>query len=168
MPLAFIARSAFAVLVEARLPIRSMDDLIARSKAAPGKLSLGNEGPRTFSGLIARRLNARSLAGANLVAYSSVGTGTQDLIGGPVDAMVADLPATAQGVKQGRLRLRLLATTAARRVPGWEAVPALAERIALIGLLVEAGLGPDQVAAFLRSEPAQWAASAKEIGRLPA
>ena len=166
MPLAFIARSAFAVLVEARLPIRSMDDLIARSKAAPGKLSLGNEGPRTFSGLIARRLNARSLAGANLVAYSSVGTGTQDLIGGPVDAMVADLPSTAQGVKQGRLRL--LATTAARRVPGWEAVPALAERIALIGLLVEAGLGPDQVAAFLRSEPAQWAASAKEIGLLPA
>ena len=90
MPVAFIARSAFAVLVEANSPIKSMDDLIARSRAAPGKLSLGNEGPRTFSGLIARRLNARTQAGANLVAYSSVGTGTQDLIGGHVDAMVAD------------------------------------------------------------------------------
>ena len=114
---------------------------------------------------------------------------------------------TAQLARQGRLRV--LATTAAKRVPGWDAVPALAEllpgldrvgwfaivaptgtpaavvarvnqdvnalladkdladRIALIGPLVDAGLGTEQVAVFLRREHAQWAASAKEIGLLP-
>lgn len=127
VPVAFIARSPFAVLVRAESPLQSIDDLVTRSKAAPGTLTLGNEGPRTFSGMIARLFNARTQAGANLVPYASVGVGTQDLIGGHVDAMVADLASTAALARQGRLRV--LATTAARRVPGWESVPALAEKL---------------------------------------
>lgn len=127
VPVAFIARSPFAVLVRTESPINSIDDLVARSKAAPGKLTLGNEGPRTFSGMIARLFNARTQAGANLVPYANVGVGTQDLMGGHVDAMVADLASTATLARQGRLRV--LATTAARRVAGWDSVPALAEKL---------------------------------------
>jgi tripartite-type tricarboxylate transporter receptor subunit TctC len=48
-------------------------------------------------------------------------------MGGHVDAMVADLASTAQLAKQGKLRV--IATTAAKRVPGWENVPALAEKL---------------------------------------
>lgn len=127
VPVAFIARSPFAVLVRAESPVQTIDDLVARSKAAPGQFTLGNEGPRTFSGMIARLFNARTQAGANLVPYANVGTGTQDLMGGHVDAMVADLASTARLARDGRLRV--LATTAARRVAGWEAVPALAEKL---------------------------------------
>jgi tripartite-type tricarboxylate transporter receptor subunit TctC len=127
VPVAFIARSPFAVLVKADAPIQSMDDLVARSKASPGKLTLGNEGPRTFSGMIARLLNARTQAGANLVPYANVGVGTQDLLGGHVDAMVADLASTAALARQGKLRV--LATTAGKRVAGWDNVPALAEKL---------------------------------------
>ncbi len=128
VPVAFIARSPFALLVAAESPVKTVDELIARSKANPGKLAIGNEGPRTFSGMIARLFNARSGAGANLVSYSAVGVGTQDLMGGHVDAMVADLASTAALARQGKLRV--LATTAARRVAGWENVPALAEKFA--------------------------------------
>jgi tripartite-type tricarboxylate transporter receptor subunit TctC len=127
VPVAFVARSPFAVLVRAESPISSIDDLVARAKASPGKLSLGNEGPRTFSGMIARLFNARTQAGANLVPYASVGVGTQDLMGGHVDAMVADLASTAALARQGKLRV--LATTAAKRVPGFDNVPALAEKL---------------------------------------
>jgi tripartite-type tricarboxylate transporter receptor subunit TctC len=147
IPVAFIARSPFALLVRADSPLQSVDELIARSKATPGRLTLGNEGPRTFSGMIARLFNARSQAAANLVPYASVGVGTQDLIGGHVDAMVADLASTAQLARQGRLRV--LATTAAKRVPGWEGVPVLAERLPgfdMVGwfaLVAPAGTSPD-------------------------
>ena len=207
IPVAFIARSPFAVLVKAESPIQSLDELIAKSRAAPGMLSLGNEGPRTFSGMIARLLNSRSQAGANLVPYASVGVGTQDLMGGHVDAMVADLASTAALARQGKLRV--LATSAARRVAGWDKVPALAdklpgfdmvgwfalvaptgtpatvveranrdvnalladkdmaERIALIGPLVDASMGVDAVGAFLRGESTRWTAMAQEIGLLP-
>jgi tripartite-type tricarboxylate transporter receptor subunit TctC len=207
VPVAFIARSPFAVLVRAESPIASIDDLVARSKATPGQLSLGNEGPRTFSGMVARLFNARTQAGANLVPYANVGVGTQDLMGGHVDAMVADLASTAALARQGKLRL--LATTSAQRVTGWEQVPTLAEklpgfdmvgwfavvaptgtpafivdrvnrdintlladkdvaeRIAGIGPLVDASLGVEAVAAFLRSESARWRAITQEIGLLP-
>src|SRR5262247_2125321 len=84
VPAAFVARSPFALLVEANSPVKSVDDLVARSKGEPGKFSIGNEGPRTFSGMIARLFNARTQAAANLVPYASVGVGTQDLMGGHV------------------------------------------------------------------------------------
>jgi tripartite-type tricarboxylate transporter receptor subunit TctC len=125
VPVAFIAKSPFAVLVEANSPIKSIEDLIARAKAAPGKLSLGNEGPRTFSGMIARLLNARAKVETNLVSYASVGVAVQDTIGGHVEALVADLASTAALARQGRLRV--LAVTAGQRVAGWDGVPALAE-----------------------------------------
>jgi tripartite-type tricarboxylate transporter receptor subunit TctC len=125
VPVAFIARSPFAVIVKAESPISSMQDLIKRSMADPGKLSLANEGPRTFGGIIARVINARAKMQANLVGYASVGVAVQDVIGGHADAVVADMASTAQLVRQGRLRY--LAVTSAKRVAGWDQVPALAE-----------------------------------------
>lgn len=124
-PVAFVGKSPFAVLVKAESAISSMQDLITRSRAKPGTLSLANEGPRSFGGLIARVINARSQAQANLVSYASVGVSVQDVLGGHADAVVADLASTAQLVRQGKLRL--LAVTAAKRIAGWEQVPALAE-----------------------------------------
>lgn len=127
VPVAFVARSPFALLVEANSPVKTIEDLVNRAQASPGKFTLGNEGPRTFSGMVARLFNSRAQAAANLVSYASIGVGLQDLIGGHVDALVADLPSSEQLVKQGRLRM--LATTSARRVAGWEQVPVLAERL---------------------------------------
>jgi tripartite-type tricarboxylate transporter receptor subunit TctC len=127
VPVAFVARSPFALLVAASSPHKTVEELIAASKAAPGSFTIGNEGPRTFSGMIARLFNARTQAGANLVPYANVGVGTQDLIGGQIGAIFADLASTAALARQGRLRV--LATTSAQRVAGWESVPALAEKL---------------------------------------
>ena len=125
MPVAFVGKSPFAVLVRAESPFQNLQDLLSHAKAGAGKVSLGNEGPRTFSGMIARFLNARSKAEFNLASYASVSVAVQDAIGGHIDAVVADIASTAQLVRQGRLRM--LAVTTATRVPGWEQVPALAE-----------------------------------------
>ena len=43
----------------------------------------------------------------------------------------------------------------------------LAERIAAIGPIADAGMGVEQVGAFLRAEHQSWAAATKEIGLLP-
>jgi len=125
VPVAFVARSPFGILVKADSPVRTVEELIAKSKAAPGTFTLGNEGPRTFGGMIARLFNARSGAQANLVPYVSVGVSAQNLMGGHVDAIVADVASTAQLAKQGRLRL--LAVTSEKRLPDWPQVPALSE-----------------------------------------
>ena len=125
VPVAFVGKSPFAVLVRAESPVQNLQDLLARAKANAGNVSLGNEGPRTFSGMIARFFNARSKAEFNLASYASVSVAVQDAIGGHIDAVVADIASTAQLVRQGRLRM--IAVTTATRVPGWEQVPALAE-----------------------------------------
>jgi len=123
-PVAFIANSPFAIVVNGDSPIQSIQDLIKRSSADPGKLSLANEGPRTFGGMIAKLFNARAKAGANLVAYSSVATATQDVMGGHADALVCDVASCAELARKGHLRM--LAVTSPKPIAGWEKVPALA------------------------------------------
>ncbi len=127
VPVGFVGRSPFAILVEAKSPLRTIEDLLVKARAEPGQLSLANEGPKTFSGMIARVFNARAKINTNLVPYSSIGVAVQDTLGGQTSAVVADIASTAQLVKQGRLRM--LAVTTGKRVAGWEQVPALAETL---------------------------------------
>lgn len=148
-PVAFVANSPFALLVRADSPITSLPDLVARSSREPGKLSIANEGPRTFGGMIARLVNARSKAQANLVSYSSVGVALQDILGGHADALVADVASSSQLVRQGRMRM--LAVTSARRIAGWEQVPTLAETLpgvemtGWMAVVAPAGMAPSSV-----------------------
>ena len=126
-PVAFVANSPFALLVSTASPIMTLEELFSRSRTAPGSLTLANEGPRTFSGMIARLVNARAKLQANLVSYASVKMSIQDVLGGHADALVADVASTGQLVRDGRLRM--LAVTAPGRLSGWEQVPALTETL---------------------------------------
>ena len=58
---------------------------------------------------------------------SASSVGIQDALGGRVDALIVDLAATTQHIKHGDLRL--LATTSAARVRGWDTTPALSEKV---------------------------------------
>jgi tripartite-type tricarboxylate transporter receptor subunit TctC len=207
VPVAFVARSPFGLLVEASSPLRSLQTFVDKCKAEPGRFTLGNEAPRTFSGMISRVMAARLKIEPNQVPYASIAVATQNLLGGQVEAIVADLASTAGLVRSGKLRL--LAVSSAQRVAGFEQVPTIAEslpgfdmvgwfaivapagtpaavaqrvnrdvnavladrgvaeRIAAIGPIVDASMGVEQVAAFLRSEHQNWGAATKEIGLLP-
>ena len=126
-PVAFVATSPFGLMVPGVSPIRSIDEFIAASKAAPDKLTLANEGPRTLGGMAARLFNARAGIRNNLVPYASASVGIQDALAGRVDALIVDLAATTQHIKHGDLRL--LATTSAARIKGWDTTPALSEKL---------------------------------------
>jgi len=126
-PVAFIGKSPFAIMVRSDSPIKSLDDLLAKAKAEPGKISVGNEGPKTFSGMIARLFAARTKTDLNLVPYVNVGAAVQNTLGGQIDVLVADIASTAQLVKQGQLRM--LAVTSGQPVEGFETVPTLAARL---------------------------------------
>jgi tripartite-type tricarboxylate transporter receptor subunit TctC len=126
VPVGFIGKSPFALLVRADSPIRSIDDMIAKAKAEPGKWTLANEGPKTFSGMTARLFVARSGADLTLVPYVNIGVAVQNVLGGHTDAVVADIASTAQFVRQGQLRM--LAVTTAKPVAGFESVPTLASK----------------------------------------
>ena len=127
VPVGLIGRSPFAVLVEDKSPLRSIADLLARTRAQPGRVSIAIEGPKTFGGMIARVFNAQAKVETNLVSYASVAVAIQDTLGGHTDVLVADVASTAQLVRQGRLRM--LAVTTGKRLVDFDTVPALAEAL---------------------------------------
>ena len=127
VPVGLIGRSPFAVLVEDKSPLRSIADLLARTRAQPGRVSIAIEGPKTFGGMIARVFNAQAKVETNLVSYASVAVAIQDTLGGHTDVLVADVASTAQLVRQGRLRM--LAVTTGKRLVDFDTVPTLAETL---------------------------------------
>jgi tripartite-type tricarboxylate transporter receptor subunit TctC len=127
VPVTFVGRSPFALIVAGDSPIKTLQEFIDKAKAAPGAVSVANEGPRTFGGIISSVFAAREKIKLNQVAYASVNVAVQDTVGGHVEAVVADLPATTQLIKSGRLRP--LAVTSAKRIAGFESVPSLSETL---------------------------------------
>ena len=104
--------------------------------------------------MAARLFNARAGIRNNLVPYASASVAIQDALGGRVDAIIVDLASTAQHIRRGDLRL--LATTSARRVKGWETTPALSETLAgfdmpgWFAVVAPAGTAKDVVARVSR------------------
>jgi tripartite-type tricarboxylate transporter receptor subunit TctC len=127
VPVGLIGRSPFAIMASDKSPFRGIGDLIARAKAEPGKVSIANEGPKTFGGMIGRLFNSRAQVETNLISYASVSVAVQDTMGGHTDALIADVASSAQLIKQGRLRM--LAVTSAQRLAEYDKVPALAETL---------------------------------------
>jgi tripartite-type tricarboxylate transporter receptor subunit TctC len=126
-PVGLVARVPFALLVPAASPFRSVADLVASAKAQPGKVSLANEGPKTFGGILSRLFSARLGIELNQIAYASVGAAVTETVGGQTDALLCDMPSSLAMVQAGRLRA--LAVSTGQRARGWDQVPPLADTV---------------------------------------
>lgn len=127
VPVGMVAKVPFVLAVNSGSPLKNAQEFVAHAKANPGRLTVADEGPKTFSGMVSRVLAAQAGIQVNHVPYVSVSAGVNDTVGGQTEAIVADMPSSAQMLKSGRLRP--LAVTTARRAVGWEQVPALAESV---------------------------------------
>jgi tripartite-type tricarboxylate transporter receptor subunit TctC len=124
-PVAMVAKGPFFVLAHPSVPVKTLAELVAYDKANPGKLTFATDGPRNFSGMVAAWLN--KLMGTQILAvpYANMPQGVQDTLAGRTQLVVLAVPAAAPFIKRGDLRP--LAETFARRIPGYEQVPPVAE-----------------------------------------
>jgi tripartite-type tricarboxylate transporter receptor subunit TctC len=124
-PVATVAKGPFLVLVHPGVAAKTLSELIALEKSNPGKLAFATDGPRNFSGMVASWLN--KLAGTNIlqVPYATMPQGVQDTLAGRTQIVVLAVPSAAQFIKNEKLRP--LAVTWAKRIPGYENVPTIAE-----------------------------------------
>ena len=127
VPVGMIGKVPFVLCVNASSPVKSLQDFVAQARANPGKLTVANEGPKTFGGMMTRLVGAQLGVQVNAVPYVSVGAAVTDTVGGQTDAVMGDVPALVQMIKSGRLRP--IAVTTASRVAGLENVPPLSEVI---------------------------------------
>jgi tripartite-type tricarboxylate transporter receptor subunit TctC len=124
-PVAMAGKAAFLVLANPSVPARTLPELIQLDKSQPGKLAFATDGPRNFSGMVAAWLN--KLAGTSIlqVPYAVMPQGIQDTVAGRTQLVILAIPSAAPFVQRGQLHA--LAVTSAKRAPGFEDIPAVAE-----------------------------------------
>lgn len=88
IPVAMVARSNHVVLVNPGVKAKTLPELIALEKSAPGSLSMAVDGPRNLSGLIAQSINKQAGTGFVLVPYNTTTNAMQDSITGRVQATI--------------------------------------------------------------------------------
>jgi tripartite-type tricarboxylate transporter receptor subunit TctC len=124
-PITLAATAPNILVVNPKLPIKSVADLIAAAKAQPGKLTYGTPGIGTSPHLCMELF--KSLAGVDLqhVPYKGTAAAVMDIIGGQIDVAFATALTAKPLVDAGRLRA--LAVSGPRRVEALPDVPPVAE-----------------------------------------
>jgi tripartite-type tricarboxylate transporter receptor subunit TctC len=124
-PICQLASTPMLLVVQGSSPYRSADELIAAAKAKPGQLSFASGGPATSLHIAIEVLRRATGIDVNYVPYGGSLPAINALMGGHVQAVIADYPTIVGQLKAGTLRA--LATTAPQRVDALPDVPTFTE-----------------------------------------
>jgi tripartite-type tricarboxylate transporter receptor subunit TctC len=121
-----VVHTPFFFVVNAKVPARTVSELIAYGKAHPGRLTYISFGDGTISRIAFESL--KKIAGVDMVEvpYRSSAPALGDLLGGRVDIGLFDLANVQQHVDAGTLHL--LAATGAKRALSAPDLPTVAEQ----------------------------------------
>jgi tripartite-type tricarboxylate transporter receptor subunit TctC len=149
-PVRLVGRSPFVIATTSAAPFKDLAQAIAAAKAQPGTVTIGTEGPKTFSGMLADSVAVKAGVKLNHVSYTKGPEAIQDLIGGRIQLVCLPDAALTAFLKSGQLRA--LAVSTAQRQADMPTVPALAETFPGFeytgwnGVFAPAGTPPDVVA----------------------
>jgi tripartite-type tricarboxylate transporter receptor subunit TctC len=124
-PIAMTVRTPFVLVVNPALPIHSVADLVKLARERNKPLSFGTPGPATFHRLSAEILRNMFELEFIHVPYKGTVPALNDLMGGHIDFMFADIPPALALVRGGKLRA--LGVTTGERVAALSEVPPLKE-----------------------------------------
>lgn len=124
-PVAFIGTSPYVLVVQPRLPVQTVADLIAYAKANPGKLTYAGSTPGSLQRLAGELLKRTAGIDMLYVPYKGTGAVIPDLLGGRLDAAIDNVLVLAPFIRKGQLRG--IGVTGAKRSVVFPELPTLAE-----------------------------------------
>jgi len=122
-PISMICEFPLLVTVDAKLPIRSVKELIAYAKANPGKSNYASSAG--IFQITTEMFKQRTGAAIEMIPYKSSGESVQAVVAGQVMLTIVDPPPATGALKAGTLRG--LAVTSSKRHPSWPELPTMAE-----------------------------------------
>jgi tripartite-type tricarboxylate transporter receptor subunit TctC len=122
-PVTLLGKGGQVMVVNNKLPVKTVGEFIALAKKEPGKLTFGSG---SSSSRIAGEL-LQQMAGIQIlhVPYKSNPTALTDLVGGQIDMMITDTATGLPQVKSGKVRA--LGVTAKARSPLAPDIPTIDE-----------------------------------------
>jgi tripartite-type tricarboxylate transporter receptor subunit TctC len=125
-PVSLLTRAPYLLVVNASTPAASVKDLIALARARPGQLNFGAGNTGSGTHLVTLWFLSAANVDALYVPYRSVGLATLDLVGGRLDATLANVLSIGHYVKAGKLRA--LGISTAQRSRTLPDLPTIAEQ----------------------------------------
>jgi tripartite-type tricarboxylate transporter receptor subunit TctC len=127
VPIVIMGRVPNALVVNAKLPLASVADVIAYAKANPGKLTCATQGNGTTSHLTSELFQLMAGVKFQQVPYRGSAPALTDLAAGTVDLMFDNLGVSLALVRGGQLKLLGVATS--NRTAALPDVPTIAETL---------------------------------------
>ena len=113
------------LIINARLPYKSLAELIAAAKANPKSVSFGTSGPASSPAMALAQLNLAAKTDIVAVPYRGSGDAAREVAGGAIQGVFAFLSQAKPLVDDGKVRA--LAIAAPARVSTWPDVPTFNE-----------------------------------------
>lgn len=150
-PVMQMTHSYSLIAVHPSIPANTVTELIAYSKANPGKLNYASPGIGTYGHLVNEWFKLTTGADLTHIPHKSVGAGVLGLVTGDVGVLITSIELVVSHVKAGKIKL--LAAAGQRRTPFLPELPSSGEQgikafdpQQWVGMLVPAGTRGEIVA----------------------
>lgn len=124
-PISLAFRIEHLLAVNANLPAKNVQELIAMAKAKPGELTFGSGGTGSMIHLAGELFKLRTGIDIVHVPYRGGGPAMNDLVAGTISMMFDSIPSADPQIKAGRVKA--LAVCGAKRHPLLPEVPTMVE-----------------------------------------
>ncbi|HEY4373268.1 MAG TPA: tripartite tricarboxylate transporter substrate binding protein [Burkholderiales bacterium] len=124
-PVSLVAEGPFVLVVPAKLPVKSVAELVAYAKKQPQPLSYASAGVGGLPHLAAELFKTATGIQATHIPYKGAAPATVDLLAGQVSFMFDNMLSAIPSVRDARLRA--LAVTTAKRSAALPDVPTMQE-----------------------------------------
>ncbi len=130
-PVAMVSRAPFFLIVPASLGVNTLPELLAKIRAEPGKLTYGTNGSGTSGNLGVELLKLTQRLDIVHVPYRSYVQALNDMLGGRIQMMLADLTVVGGALTAGTVRN--LASAVPARSSFFPELPTVAELTGIQG-----------------------------------
>jgi tripartite-type tricarboxylate transporter receptor subunit TctC len=155
VPVVELTRAPSVIIVHPKSTMRTVSDLIAAARAAPGKLVYGSAGNGSPTNIAMEIFKVAAGVDITHVPYKVATQANQDVMGGQTPLAMAALPSVITQIRGGLLHM--VAVTADKRWPSLPDVPTAAEagvagysHLTWIGIVAPVGTRPAIVARLNR------------------